>query len=309
MLIAASIISFIVNLISLNLFSRNKIFDPINNRSSHNQNATRSGGLSIFITLFIISLYFYLQGVDIFNYSIIIPLSLIAFTGIYDDIYNLDFKLKLIFQVIAAKIIIDNGFIIDNFHGTFGIYELNRSFAQVFTIVAITAIINSINFIDGIDGLAISITSLFILYFEFFSVSETAFNNLSLILLFSLLPVLYLNFKKDNKVFLGDCGSLLLGGVVSIYSIYILSQDYQIKNDFDLNKIVFLFSILSYPIVDIIRVTCLRILNKKSPFAPDKNHIHHIILKYTGSHSLTLLIIVLITIILTLMIQIFNYII
>ena len=45
--------------------------------------------------------------------------------GIYDDLYNVDFKLKFIFQIIVAKIIIDNGLLIDNFHGFFGVYEIN----------------------------------------------------------------------------------------------------------------------------------------------------------------------------------------
>ena len=78
---------------------------------------------------------------------------LLGLIGLYDDVYNLDFKLKFIFQIIAAKIIIDSGLIIDNFHGLFGIYEINRVSAQILTIFIICLIINSINFIDGIDGL------------------------------------------------------------------------------------------------------------------------------------------------------------
>ena len=88
--------------------------------------------------------------------------------GSYDDIYDVDFKLKFIFQVIAAKIIIDSGLIIDNLHGVFGIFELNRIVAHLLTIFIIVAIINAINFIDGVDGLAISVVLLFIGCFEFF---------------------------------------------------------------------------------------------------------------------------------------------
>ena len=94
---------------------------------------------------------------------------LLGLIGLYDDVYNLDFKLKFIFQIIAAKIIIDSGLIIDNFHGLFGIYEINRASAQILTIFIICSIINSINFIDGIDGLAASIVIFFISSFEFFS--------------------------------------------------------------------------------------------------------------------------------------------
>lgn len=96
------------------------------------------------------------------------PLSLLVSIGLYDDIYNLDFKLKFIFQIIAAKMIVDTGLLIDNFHGVLEIYEINRAVAQILTIFIITSIINAINFIDGIDGLAISVFSLFIILFEFF---------------------------------------------------------------------------------------------------------------------------------------------
>ena len=89
--------------------------------------------------------------------------------GLYDDVYKLDFKLKFIFQIIAAKIIIDYGLVIDNFHVLFLIYEINRVFAQMLTIFVIVSFINTINFIDGIDGLAISIIIMFLSMFVFFS--------------------------------------------------------------------------------------------------------------------------------------------
>ena len=87
------------------------------------------------------------------------------------------------------------------------------------------------------------------------------------------MPVLYNNFKPQNKVFLGDSGSLFLGGVVSIYVLHILSNEYIINPEFDINKIFFVISILSYPIIDMVRVFFLRITG--SVFEADKNHLHH----------------------------------
>ena len=228
---------------------------------------------------------------------------LLLIVGLYDDLYNIDFKLKFIFQIIAAKILIDNGLIIDNFHGILGIFELNRIIAQLLTIFIIVAIINSINFIDGIDGLATSIILLFVIMFEFFSTSATPFINLSLILVASIMPMFFFNVKKKNKVFLGDSGSLFLGGIVSAYVIFILSQQYIIKPEFDLHKVLYVFSILMYPIIDIIRITVKRIAQKKSPFEADKNHIHHILLKRTKSHLNTSLIIVVVSICFIIFIQ------
>ena len=280
-----------------------EIFDKTNTRSSHNTIATRSGGVAVFLTLFIICFFNYLTGSTLFDYSIIIPLGLLIAVGCYDDIYNVDFKLKFLFQIIAAKMIIDSGLLIDNFHGIMGIFDINRLFAQIVTIFIIVSIINAINFIDGIDGLAISITIIFMIAFEALSLFQTPFKNLSLIVGLSLINLYYFNLKKDNKVFLGDAGSHFLGGIVSIYVIYILSNNYIVRPEFDLHKIIFVFSILSYPIIDLIRVFIIRIKNGKSPFLADKNHIHHLINKQTKSHIYTTLIISASTLILMIFIQ------
>ena len=285
------------------LFIRKNIIDKINDRSSHKVIATRSGGISIFASLFVISTYSYFNSNEIFDFSLIIPLSILLIVGLYDDVYKLDFKLKFIFQIIAAKIIIDNGLIIDNLHGILGIYELSRIIAQLLTIFFIVAIINSINFIDGIDGLAISVVSLFLFYFEFFSSQNTGFINLSIIVGCSILPLFYFNYRKGGKVFLGDSGSLFLGTLISIYVIHILSQQYIIKNEYDVHKILFVISILFYPILDIIRVVFKRIIEGVSPFEADKNHIHHILLSKLKSHSLTTLCIIVASVLVMISIQ------
>ena len=208
--IGTLIASFIFILISQKYFLKKNIVDKVNERSSHNIVATRSGGIGVFLTLFLISVYNYFMGIQIFDYSLVIPLSILLIVGLYDDLYNVDFKLKFLFQIITAKILIDNGLIIYNFHGVLGIYELNRIFAQIFSIFVITAIINSINFIDGIDGLAVLIVSSFIILFEFFTVDQTPYYVLSIIILISFIPFLYFNMISKSKVFLGDSGSLLL---------------------------------------------------------------------------------------------------
>jgi len=286
-IISSFFLSIITSYYCQKLFFKKKMFDKINLRSSHNSIATRSGGLSIFIVLIIISIYFYLNGIEIFNFSILVPLSIVFLVGVYDDFYSVDFKLKFIFQIIVAKIIIDNGLIIDNFHGFFGVFEINRVLAQLVTIFIIISIINAINLVDGIDGLLISISLIFIISYEFFASVNTDLYFLSIIITTSLIPLYYFNFRKNEKIFLGDAGSYLLGGIISIYVLNILSVGYKIRPEFDVNKIIFIISILSYPIIDIIRIFTLRVMNKKSPFIADKNHIHHNLLKYNNSHFKT----------------------
>ena len=301
---SAVLISTLLNILFQKEFINKNILDKINSRSSHQTLATRSGGCSIFLSLFIISIFFYLNSNVIYDFSFLIPISLMLIIGLYDDIYELDFKLKFIFQIIVAKIIIDNGLIIDNLHGILGIYELSRILGQMITIFIIVAIINSINFIDGIDGLAISVVTLFLLSFELFSSTSSDMVILTLIILGSVIPLYFFNFRRKNKVFLGDSGSLFLGTVVSIYVLKILSQDYYIKQEYDLNKVIFVISILSYPIFDIIRIFFLRLYRKKSPFVADKKHIHHLILNKKKKNYLTTSIIIISSLIFTILMQI-----
>ena len=91
------------------LFIYYKRFDDFNHRSSHKTLATRTGGIGIFLSVFIISLYYYFQGIEIFDYSLFIPLGIMFVVGVYDDFYNADFKLKFLLQIIVAKILIDQG--------------------------------------------------------------------------------------------------------------------------------------------------------------------------------------------------------
>ena len=306
LIVVSFLLSSLLFLFFQKIFIERNIIDKINDRSSHKGIATRSGGIALFTSVFFISSYHYLVKIEIFDFSLLVPLALLLLVGLYDDAYKLDFKLKFIFQIIAAKIIIDYGLVLDNLHGLFGIYELNRIIAQMLTMFIIVSFINAINFIDGIDGLAISIIILFLSTFEFFSNTTTDFFILTIIIISSLIPLYYYNFRKEKKVFLGDSGSLFLGGLVSIYVIYILSQEYIIKESYDLHKIIFVISILFYPIIDIVRIVFKRIIEGRSPFEADKHHIHHLILKKTKSHLLSTIFIITASLLFLIIVQIIN---
>ena len=199
--------------------------------------------------------------------------------GVYDDFYNADFKLKFLLQIIVAKIIIDQGYVISNYHGLFGLYEVPWLLAQLTTVFVFLVIINAINFIDGIDGLAITEIIKTILIIEFFSANTTALRPLGVLIVISFLPLYYFNFKKKQKVFLGDAGSLFLGTIISIYIFYVLGDEFQFKEGFKINKTLFSVLVISYPLIDLFRVFILRIKDGKSPFTADNRHIHHVLLK------------------------------
>jgi len=289
----AFILSAIIHYGIQKVFIYYKKFDNFNHRSSHKTLATRTGGIGIFLTVLIIALYHYFQKVELFDYSLFIPLGIMFVVGVYDDFYNADFKLKFFLQIIVAKILIDQGYVITNYHGLFGLYEIPWLLAQLSTIFVFIVIVNAINFIDGIDGLAISESIKTLILIEFLSVSFTSLAPMGMILIASILPLYYFNFKKERKVFLGDGGSLLLGTLIAIYIFYILKDAYTLKADWAINKTLFSFFVLIYPLVDLLRVFFIRIKNKKSPFHPDQNHLHHIILKNKHHYIKTLTITIL----------------
>ena len=199
--------------------------------------------------------------------------------GVYDDLYKADFKLKFLIQIIVAKILIDQGYVISNYHGLFGFYEVPWLLAQLSTIFVFLVVVNAINFIDGIDGLAITevIKTLFII--EIFSKTPTSLLPIGALVITSLLPLYYFNFKKKSKVFLGDGGTMLLGTLIMIYILYILGPDYSFSENYSINKVLFSVLALLYPLVDLLRVFLLRIKAGQSPFVADQRHLHHIMMK------------------------------
>ena len=283
-IIVVVITSLTVTITLKYLFVGKKVFDDINFRSIHNTKATKSGGIGLFVTLFIFSLYYHINQIDLFDFSLLIPLGIMFLVGVYDDFYNADFKLKFFIQIIVAKILIDQGLIIDNFYGVLGLNDIPRFASQIFTIFVFLTIVNAINFIDGIDGLAITEAIKVILLIEFLSNDPTPFFSLGKLTFLSLLPLYYFNFKKDYKVFLGDAGSLFLGTLIAIYLFHVLGEDFVLKPYYKVNKPLLSMALISYPLIDLLRVFIIRVYNRRSPFNPDQNHLHHILIKKGLNH-------------------------
>ena len=199
----ALILSFLLHLATQNVFIKLKRFDNFNHRTSHNTIATRSGGISIFCSLFVISLIYYFLKIDLFDYSLFIPLGILFTVGVYDDLYQADFKLKFLMQLIVAKILIDQGFVINSLNGFLNIYEMPWFVSQIVTGIIFVIIVNAYNFIDGIDGLAISETLKNLCVFIYLLSSNDPFYNLAVILIFICIPFYFFNFNNLNWFTLG----------------------------------------------------------------------------------------------------------
>lgn len=297
LLLSAFLLSSLLHFGVQKVFIYYKKFDDFNHRSSHKTLATRTGGIGLFATLLFISLYYYFQGIELFDYSLFIPLGIMFIVGVYDDFYNADFKLKFLMQIIVAKILIDQGLVINNYYGLFGLYEVPWLIAQASTVFVFLVIVNAINFIDGVDGLAISEVIKTIVLIECFSSEFTSLSPLGFVLVATMLPLYYFNFKKKRKVFLGDGGSMLLGTFVMVYLLHIIGQEYRLSLNYQINKSLFAVMVVLYPLADLLRVFVVRINIGESPFIADQRHLHHILLKKIKNQPLTSLIILLIELI------------
>lgn len=251
---------------------KKSILDEPKDRTIHEISTPRLGGLAIFAG-FISSLSIF--GSFEFGIQFLIAgCVIIFFIGLKDDIVSVSAFKKFFVQILAAGIVLLIGDIrITNFQGVFGIYELKEGISFAFSFLVIIGLTNAINLLDGLDGLAgtiISIISILfgIYFFQFGGEKYAAYSYVSFALLGSVLGFLRYNIVKA-QIFMGDTGSLVCGFIISVLAIqFIEMKPSGITNALSV-------SILFIPIFDTLRVFTIRILTGKSPFAPDKTHLHH----------------------------------
>jgi UDP-N-acetylmuramyl pentapeptide phosphotransferase/UDP-N-acetylglucosamine-1-phosphate transferase len=264
-----------------------KLFDEPDERKVHKTVIPTLGGLGIFAGFILATLLCTppnLAGqLQFFAAASVV----IFFLGLKDDILVISATKKFIGQLIAAGIIIKFGNIhITNMGGFMGIHEIPRFAGTLFTIFTIIVITNSFNLIDGVDGLAGSLGLLTTLIFGvyFYMSGELAFSVMAFSLSGSIVSFLIYNFSPA-KIFMGDTGSLLIGLINSILVIKFINVAGNPAGTIALNAAPAIgFSILMIPLFDTLRVFGLRILARRSPFSPDRNHVHHFLLDLGFNH-------------------------
>ena len=197
----------------------------------------------------------------------------IALLGAFDDFFNLNWKIKLFFQILFVTVPISLLNVFLNFESMIGI-DLNNSLNIFISTCWIVLLINSINFIDNMDGLAVVITGgisiqIVILTYIF---SQNKLTDISIILLFTMLGFFVFNFPPA-KLYLGDSGSLFIGFLLGFISILFTwnNADNQILS-YVISPIVLFFTI---PLLDFFVIMHYRISNKLSPTTGGTDHISH----------------------------------
>lgn len=272
----------------IGLVEYKKLMDSPNSRSSHIRKTPTLGGVSFFYAL--IFALFFLKNWSEFDEAIyIMPgLTILFIIGLKDDLVVLSPYTKLIAQVMAITfILVNEGFTIYSLNGFLGINEIPIYIYYIIAGFIMLTIINAYNLIDGIDGLAAIVGIIILIIYStiFYMTKEYFFLLLSLTLNGCLIAFLKYNLSSsiDEKIFMGDTGSLIVGFIISILTLKFLalSPDKYDSLPFLIENIPLIaISILIVPLFDTARVFTIRIANKKSPFSPDRNHTHHILIDY-----------------------------
>ncbi|WP_242922034.1 MraY family glycosyltransferase [Pontibacter liquoris] len=248
------------------------ILDQPNSRTVHESLTPRLGGVAMFAG-FMSALTIFAElnnGVQ----QLLAGCIILFFIGLKDDLINISALKKFAVQLLATGIVMFMGDIrITSFQGIFGIGELTVGMSFGFTFLVIIGITNAINLIDGLDGLAgtivLIIAGTFGVYFYLYGgPSYSNYSAVAFCLIGGMLGFLRYNFHKAT-VFMGDTGSLLCGFILSILAIQFIEM-----RTVPASPSVAL-GILFVPLFDTTRVFFIRIMKGRSPFIPDRNHIHH----------------------------------
>lgn len=283
----AAIVSFYAYPVIIYVAHRKQLMDVPGVRSVHQKMVPTLGGVGIFMGFCITLTFLGFAIPSLQLVSLLGSLILLFFMGMKDDLLVLSPRKKFVVQLIAAlHVILIAGVRINSFFGLFGMHTLPYWASVVFSLFVFVLIINAYNLIDGVDGLAGSLgltTSMFFAIF-FLINGKQSLALISLALIGTLGPFLFYNFSNKRKIFMGDTGSMLIGFLLAFQAISFLKEQASSPTYHMANAPVFVLAILSFPLIDTLRVFLVRFLKGQSPFSADKNHIHHRLLALGLKH-------------------------
>lgn len=282
-------------------YHKRLVDDPrLEERKIHRYSVPNLGGVAVFSIFALVSCLF-TSSTSLQNGNFIFAAGIIIFCiGLKDDLVSLDPYKKFLAQFVTAFITVYLADIrITSFYGVLGIYELTPILSYLFSSITIVFIINAFNLIDGINGLLGGLTLLISLSYGtlFYFMDQPGLSVMAFSLAGSVLGFLKFNAGRKARIFMGDAGAYSIGFVIALLSIKFIELN---KSSFALSDgthfirsaPAIALAILVIPTFDTIRVFTKRIINGKSPFFADRNHIHHRLLNVGFSHSQASLILV-----------------
>ncbi|MDX8000550.1 UDP-N-acetylglucosamine--undecaprenyl-phosphate N-acetylglucosaminephosphotransferase [Xenorhabdus sp. Reich] len=255
------------------------LVDKPNYRKRHQGLIPLVGGISVFFSLcfaFVITKEFIPH-----KWLYLICAGILVFIGALDDRFDISVKIRATIQaLVGIGMMYFADLKLESLGGTFGSWEMTLGpFSYVVTLFAVWAAINAFNMVDGIDGLlgglsCVSFGALGILLYEN---GNTALAFWCFTFMAGILPYIFLNLGllgKRFKVFMGDAGSTLIGFTI----IWLLIEASQGGERRSINPVTALW-IIAIPLMDMVAIMYRRLRKGMSPFSPDRQHIHHLIMR------------------------------
>jgi len=215
--------------------------------------------------------------------SLVAGMALMLATGIIDDLIEISAGTKLLAQIGAAVLMVSWGEVqIHQLGNLVGVKPIELGeWAIPFTVLCVLVMINAVNMADGTDGLAGGMTFLALLGFFVIGLFGDASRPVMAVLgtlMATVLAFLLYNLRvpgrRQARVFLGDSGSLMLGFALAWLAVYVSQSPDRVE--------VFPVSIawvLLLPVLDVLTLYVRRIMRGRSPFAADRDHLHHVLLR------------------------------
>ena len=296
--ITAFIPSYFIIPSVINVAKVKHLCDEPGERRSHTEVTPSLGGIAIFVgTIFSVVFWTPFEIFGELQYTLCACL-IIFMIGVKDDILPMTPYKKLLGELMAAGVLVFRaGVKITSLHGFFGIYQIPDVVSIILSIFTIIVIINAFNLMDGINGLSGSVTSVIAITFGtwFFFVDQLSLAILAFALAGATTAFLKYNFTPA-KIFMGDTGALLLGLVCSVLVIKFIEINETIKSPFSFSAApAVAIGILILPLFDTARVFAIRTLRRRSPFSPDRLHMHHLLIDFGFSHMQATSILVIVT--------------
>ncbi len=281
MVLIASIIAFLTTCLFIwtlqPIAHRIGLVDKPGGRKKHDGNIPLIGGIAIFIGLLI---GLTLSPEPITNYKgLLIAGGMLLIVGTIDDFVDLKAASRFLAQITAAFIIIfADGILLTDLGNLFGTGALELGWVStLFTLIAIVGVINATNMSDGMDGLAGGLSFVTVLFLSIISYTQNhVINPVYLIILATLVAFLLFNmrykFNPTAKIFVGNGGSMLLGLMLAWLLIHSTQGETSVMTP------VTALWIFALPLLDTVCIMIRRIAKGHSPFSPDREHFHHILL-------------------------------
>mgnify|MGYP002521147694 FL=1 len=286
---------------TLTIAFRKKLVDNPNARKLQKRPVPVVGGIAVFFGLLAgllaASVCHHVLMPDLPHISlfpVLCAMGIMLYVGTMDDIVGLSPLSRIVIEVVSIlAIIFGSGMCVDTFRGMWGVEAFSWWLAVPLTVFAGVGIINAINMIDGVNGLSSGLCIICSILFgvAFIRLRDVPNAVLAFTMAAAVIPFYIHNvFGLKSRMFIGDAGTMVMGILMTWFLICLLSSrndEAYYEVDDRVNLIAMSLAILSVPVFDTLRVMTMRALKGKSPFRPDKTHLHHVFVNVGVSHFIT----------------------